>query len=164
VKRRNKLLRALVTGVLAIVLVPISWAMTFAATPGGAFVAYTVSPRDDGFGGIEIAAILDFTVWFAALWGVQTLWAQLHEQVQERGIDRLVPIRPDASTLIGALLCSIPFAFYVVFVADIFLNRGRLPDSGLLFVGAVALSLAGCAIAVLGLFAAAVQFWPRSVM
>jgi hypothetical protein len=164
VKRRNKLLRALVTGVLSIMLVPISWAVTFAATPGGAFVAYTVSPRDSGLGGITIAAILDFTVWFAALWGVQTLWAHLHKQVRERGLERVGPLRHDAGTLISALLCSIPFAFYVVFVADIILNRGRLPDSGLLFTGAVALSLAGCAIAVLGLFAAAVQFWPRSAM
>jgi hypothetical protein len=146
---------------LSIVLVAISWAVTFAATPGGAVVAYLVSPRDSGFDGIKIAAVVDFTVWCAALWGVQTLWAQLHEQRLERGVDRVGRIRCDVSTVVSAMLCSLPFSFYVVFVADMFLNRGRLPDSGFLFTGAVTLSLAACVIAVLGLFAAAVQFWPR---
>jgi hypothetical protein len=160
-KRQSKLLRVLVTGALSMVLVPISWALTFAATPGGAVVAYMVSPRDSGFDGIKVAAVVDFTVWCAALWGVQTLWAQLHKQRLERGVDRVGPIRCDVSTVVSAVLCSLPFSFYVVFVADIFLNRGRLPDSGFLFTGAITLSLATCVIAVLGLFAVAVQFWPR---
>jgi hypothetical protein len=160
------LLRVLVTGVLSIVLVPIAWAAMLFVSPGAMVVQYVlpVGGNGDMLGGLNTAVAVDFTVWFSALWGIQTLWARLHEQLEERGVERAGPIRCDATTAVSAALCSLPLSFYVVFVADIFLNRGRLPDSGLLFTGAVMLSLAACVIAVLGLFAAAVQFWPRRAM
>ena len=163
--KRNALLRVLTAGVLSVLLVFISWALTRFVTPG-VEVAHLVLPETSSWlpaERIEIAAIADFALWFAFVWSVQNLFAQLRTEVEGQGKTRywMNPLR-HASTLINAILCALPFSYYVVFGVSMFLNRGRRPESALSFVGAIALSLAVCASAICGVFASAVRFWPRS--
>jgi|HubBroStandDraft_4_1064222.scaffolds.fasta_scaffold40326_2 hypothetical protein len=135
------------------VLVPISWAVTLAGTPGFLFNAYLQGPAPQEYDGFKIAAVVDFAVWFAALWGFQKLWAQLRAEIPEQR---------HASPAVGALLSALPLSFYLAVEAAMVLNRGRLPDSGFFFLAAIVMSLAVCAVAISGLFALAVKCWRRS--
>jgi hypothetical protein len=76
------------TGLLSLLLVPVSWAIflsvTPIATPGFAVAHWVISAQAPSFlgylsEGFEIAAIVDFVVWFGFVWGVQNLWTQLRE-------------------------------------------------------------------------------------
>jgi len=111
--------------------------------------------------GIEIASVVDFVTWFAALWGFQNLWAHLHTEVSEHGIVKhwTNPFRR-ASTLINATLCAFPFSYYAV-LCEKLLTRGRMPEAVLSLMEAIAPSLAMCALVVCVLYASAVRFWPR---
>jgi hypothetical protein len=58
-------------------LVPLFWALTKFGTPGCIAAAIVISMRPPSFLGnadlaLMVAAIVDFVVWFAAIWGLQT--------------------------------------------------------------------------------------------
>jgi hypothetical protein len=162
--KRNSFRRVLTTGVLSIPLVPISWALTQFATPG-VVVAQLVSPETADWISterIEIAAITDFAVWFAFIWSAENLWARFHAEVKEQSGTRdwVNPLRR-GSTLVSAILCALPFSYYVVLGLSELLDRSRPLESAAFFTASAIVSLAVCTTAVSGLFAFAVRFSPR---
>jgi hypothetical protein len=173
VKQRFSVLRVLATCALSLLLVFIAWAVTWGVTLGTEVMRRELFAQSlpMGFGPptflgmsepFKVSALLDFMLWFAVVWGVQNLWIELHETVQEdKTKPWLNPMRR-LSTPINAMLGSLPFSYYVVLGVAMVVNRGRLPESDSVFAGEIALSLAVCAAAVCALFALAVRFLPRS--
>jgi hypothetical protein len=127
--------------------------VTLAVTPGFLVNWYLQGPAPQEYDSFKIAAVVDFAVWFASLWGFQNLWTQLRTEIQEQR---------HTSPVFGALLSALPFSFYVVIGAEMILNRGMALDSGFLFLAANCGSLAACTVAICGLFPLAVKCWPIS--
>jgi hypothetical protein len=162
---RNNLLRVLAIGSLSAVMVFALWTVTPSVTPGFE-IAYQLSPNKVSWipsEHVASAAIVDFFVWFIALWGVHDLWDRVRMEAQVQGITRhwANPLR-DFSTLFDAILCALPFPYYVVLSIAMLVNRGKLPGSTPALAAAIALSLIACSAVVCMLFAIAVRFWPRS--
>src|SRR3984885_15487795 len=119
------------TGLLSLLLVPVSWAIFLSVTiptPGFAVAHWVISAQPASFlgylgEGLEIAAIVDFVVWFGLLWGVQNLWTQIGEERQAGGITMHWP-NPLRKPAVwgGALLCAVPLSYYAVLAAAISLK------------------------------------------
>jgi hypothetical protein len=169
VKTIDIMLRIFVLSMLSVVLVPVYWLTTQFVTPGVVIANRIVAsqPEKGGLGyleeGLTIGLVVDFAVWFAALWAGLNLWTEFIGELQEQGATRhcMNPLQHTRS-LVQAALCALPLSFYsVIGVAKIF-NRKRLIESWLGFLSTVSLSLALCTAGICGLFVIAVRFWPRS--
>jgi hypothetical protein len=160
------------TGLLSLLLVPASWAILLSVTPiatPGLAVAHLVASAQpsallDLNEGFEIAAIVDFVVWFGFVWGVQNLWTELREERQATGIRRYWPNPVRRSGVWGgALLGAVPLSYYGVLGVAISLkiNTLRRPEL-FLVVLSLTLSFAVCFAAICGLYAVAVRYSPKS--
>ena len=162
--RRAKLLRVLLTGALSAVLVFFSWVLTFFVTPGSRLANRVVSAHPSDFLGdlneaVTIAAVVDFAVWFAALWGFQGLLSELRRMVRDQGASgEQSNSLWHSSAPRYAALCAVPLSFYVVIGMSRLWNRGGLLESDLRFATAIAFSLAACTTAICGLFVLAIRF------
>jgi hypothetical protein len=164
-------LRAIMTGLLSLLLVPVSWAIFLSITPfatPGFTVAHWVATRPPSFVGdlnatFEIAAIVDFAVWFGLVWGVQNLCTQLGEERQASGITRhwRDPLR-GPGVWFGALLCAIPLSYYAVLGVAVLVKLNTLRRPELFLVVSLTLSFAVCFAAICGLYAVAARYWPKS--
>jgi hypothetical protein len=158
------------TGLLSLLLVPVSWAIFLSVTPNAtpglavAHLAASAQPSAllDLNEGFEIAAIVDFVVWFGFVWGVQNLWTQLREERHAGGITGLWPnpLRKPG-IWVGAPLCAVPLSYYAVLAAVISLKLNTLRWSELFFVVSLTLSFAVCFTAICGLYAVVVRYWPK---
>jgi hypothetical protein len=158
-------------GLFSLLLVPVSWAILLSVTiptPGFAVAHWVISAQPASFlgylgEGFEIAAIVDFVVWFGLLWGVQNLWTQLGEERQAGGITRhwLNPLRKPA-VWGGALLCAVPLSYYAVLAAAISVKLNTLRRPELFLVVSLTLNFALCFAAICGLYAVAARYWPKS--
>jgi hypothetical protein len=154
VKRRNKLLRALAIAAALVVLVPISWPLLRFGTLGVAAVHYAISPQYPSLGeGLKIAAITDFAVYFAGIWGLWELWARSREENRKPSnagnqLDRAASI----GTVAYAILCAIPMSYYPVLGAAILFNGRRLPEHLSTFSLEMALSLTACSATIVALY------------
>jgi hypothetical protein len=164
-------LRAVITGLLSLLLVPVSWAILLSVTivtPGFAVAHWVISAQPASYlghlgEGLEIAAIVDFVVWFGLLWGVQNLWTQLGEERQASGITRHWPNPLRRSGVWGgALLCAVPLSYYSVLAAAISVKLNTLRRPELFLVVSLTLGFAVCFTAICGLYAVAVRYWPKS--
>jgi hypothetical protein len=157
-------LRAVMTGLLSLLLVPVLWAIFLFATPGFAVAHWVISAQPPSFlgylsEGFEIAAIVDFAVWFGLLWGVQNLCTQLGEERQASGTTRHWPnLLRRSGVWVGALLCAVPLSYYAVLLAAISLKLNTLRWSELFLVVFLTLSFAVCFAAICGLYAVAVRY------
>jgi hypothetical protein len=168
---KNELRRGLYTGVGSLVLTFASW-MFFGAgrlvTPGFAVAHWVISAQPPSFLGylseeFEIAAIVDFVVWFALLWGVQNLCTQLGKQRRASGITKhwTNPL-PRPGIWIGALLCAVPLSFYAVPAAAISMKLNTLRRPELFVVASFVLGFPVCFAGICGLYPVAGRYWPNS--
>jgi hypothetical protein len=101
---------------LATVLAPISRAWARLLTPGFLIADKVPEPQRLSLGLIsaimEIAAVVDFAIWFAALWGVQDLWFHLREELEERASAVGSNLPRDPAILPGATLVALPLSIY----------------------------------------------------
>jgi hypothetical protein len=117
VTQGNPLVRRLVAAVLATVLVPISWSLAQLGTPGFLLAHKVFEAEPPSLGhlntDIEVAAAVDFAIWFAALWGAQDLWLRLREELEERD-SAVRSNRPrDPAILVGSTLVALPSSIYL---------------------------------------------------
>jgi hypothetical protein len=164
-------LRAVMTGLLSLLLVPVSWAIFLSVTPvatPGLAVAHLVASAQpsallDLNEGFEIAAIVDFVVWFGFVWGVQNLCTQLGEERQASGITKhwRDPLR-GPGVWVGALLCAIPLSYYAVLGVAVLVKLNTLRRPELFLVVSLTLSFAVCFAAICGLYAVSARYWPKS--
>jgi hypothetical protein len=129
------------TGLLSLLLVPLSWAIFLSVaipTPDLA-VAHSVAVAQPSAmlnlnEGFEIAAIVDFVVWFGLVRGVENLWTQFSEERAASGITRHWPNPVRRSGIWrDALLCAVPLSYYAVLAAAISLKLDMLRWSGVVF-------------------------------
>jgi hypothetical protein len=165
VKSEHRFARIAVTGVLSLLLVPISWGLTLFTTLGYAALLIVRSKQPSFMGnlneGIEIAASVDFIVWFAGLWGVQELWASFRQKnrVQDTTSHWLNP--RNTSLWAGVALCVLPFSYYLLLgLARLML--GGISWSQFLFVIGASMILTLCAAATWAFCALAVRYSRRS--
>jgi hypothetical protein len=168
VKSERKLARFLVTGVLSMLLVPISWALTLFTTFGYAALLVVRSKQQFSSSmlgnlneGIEISATVDFIVWFAALWGVQKLWACFRRENQVQGATSYWPNPRNTSIWAGVALCALPFSYYLLLgLARVML--GGISWSQFSFIVDASVILTLCAAAIWVSLALAVRLSQRS--
>jgi hypothetical protein len=122
-------------------------------------VYYWLSTRPSSFlghlgEGTEIAAVVDFAVWFAGLWGAMSIWAQARMELAER--DTIGhwsnPLRL-SRLLVSTTLCAVPFSYYALLGVMVLWNHSRLPESATVFAGSMVLSLAACSAVIDALYA-----------
>jgi hypothetical protein len=112
-------------------------------------------------GFFEVAATVDFIVWFAGIWGIQKLWAQFHGDTQVTSTSHWSNPR-SASTWAGVALITLPFSYYLLLGAALLVNHGSMPEATFYFIASVALCLTLGAVAIYGSFALTARFWPTS--
>ena len=165
-KTKNIMLRIFVLSMISTVLVPIYWLTAQFLTPGAVIANRIVASQPERGGledvseGINIALLVDFAVWFAALWAGLNLWTEFTRELQEQGAGKrwINPLRQTRS-VVEAALCALPLSFYLVVVARI--SKGAKIPSRIWFLSTISLSLTLCTAGICGLFVIAVRFWPR---
>lgn len=154
--------KIVLTGALAALLVPVGWGLTRFSTLGCLFGSLFADPNSGHWIQSEIleaAAIADFALWFAFVWGARGLWVQFRQSVKARGTTThwINPLRHAAAP---AILCSLQLSFYVVFGLVLLLNlKGLFANT---WVWATMASLVACTLLICGLFLVAVKLWPAS--
>jgi hypothetical protein len=157
--------RTIIASFASVVLTFISWVGAVYVTLGAEVAGrMDYEPILSNFGKrIKVAFAADCVAWFAMTWGTQGLWAQFRKDVREHSGKRqwVNPLR-NVATLYNSTLCALPFSYYVVRGMVMLPNSGRMPKSDFWFIAAMAVGLAACALAICGLFAVAIRFWPDS--
>ena len=163
----NLLVRIFVAIALATLLVPISWSLARLVTPGFFVADKVLEAQPPSLGGIsisiEIAAVVDFAIWLAAVWGAQDLWRSLREELEGRESAIRSNRRRDPAILLGATLAALPFSIYFMLGFALF-SSGRLPEWKLASLGATGMCLFAFSVVVQVLFALAVKFWPKPML
>ena len=154
--------RVVLTGALAALLVPVGWGVARFWSLGCLLGSFFSDPNSGQWIQSEVfdaAAIADFALWFAFVWGAQGLWIQFRQSVRARGTEAhwINPLRHAA---VSAILFSLQLSYYVVFgLALLSKVKGLHTET---WLWATVVSLVICTFLICGLFLLAVKLWPTS--
>ncbi len=132
---------------LSVVLVPIYWLTAQFVTPGSVIANRIVNSQPESRGledlseRLNIVLVVDFAVWFAALWAGLNLWTEFNRELQEQGATRHWTNPLHMRSIVDATLCALPLTSYLVIGVAKILNRKNLLESMLWFLSTVSLSL-----------------------
>ncbi len=147
--------KVVLTGALAALLVPLGWAITRFVTLGTLFAVFFLDPNLNER--LEAAAIADFVLWFAFVWGARGLWIQFRHSVKARGAHWAIPLRHAAASVV---LFSLQLSFYGVFgLASLPKVKGLAVET---WFWATTVSLIVCVLVICCLFLLAVRLCPAS--